>query len=273
MAGGQAWPTSVDSRDRGLAYGDGLFETLRVAPNGAIPLLALHLQRLEHGARALGIPMPTQAALNTALADARLALDGAGVIKLMLTRGPGGRGYLPPASPTPSLLWQTGSLPLWSAQDRERGIVMGLCSRPLFPDSHAGLKHLNRLPQVQARDEVARQGWQEGLLLSTRQQPVEATAMNLFARFDDGWWTPDLAAARTGVAGVMRHWLMDALTKSGEPVQCDLRPLSQLRHARGVFLSNSVVGVLPVRKLAQWHWPVPTSVMTLQSRVDALFAN
>ena len=95
--------------------------------------------------------------------------------------------------------------------------------------------------------------------------------MNLFARFDSGWWTPDLSAANAGVAGVMRQWLIEDLVLRGESVQSDLLPLSQLRHARGLFLVNSVVGLLPVRKLAQWQWPVPDAVLALQARVDSLF--
>jgi 4-amino-4-deoxychorismate lyase len=264
-------PAMIDSRDRGLAYGDGLFETLRVGADGRIPLWTWHQQRLVAGARTLGIPAPDAAQLEQALAQARVQLQGPGLIKLMLTRGVGGRGYLPPADAQPALLWQTGQLPVWSEQDRRDGIVMGLCSQPLQRDPFAGLKHLNRLAQVQARTEVARQGWQEGLLLSSRREPLEATAMNLFARFDSGWWTPDLSAANAGVAGVMRQWLIEDLVLRGESVQSDLLPLSQLRHARGLFLVNSVVGLLPVRKLAQWQWPVPDAVLALQARVDSLF--
>ncbi|MCK0155415.1 aminodeoxychorismate lyase [Alcanivorax sp. S6407] len=267
----QRQPAFIDSRDRGLAYGDGLFETLRVAADGRIPLLSLHRQRMLDGARALGIPAPQPVEIEQALQKALAQKPGPGLIKLILTRGVGGRGYLPPANPVPSLLWQTGDLPVWDKCSRQEGIVMGLCSQPLQADPFPGYKHLNRLAQVQARAEVARQGWQEGLLLSPRRQPLEATAMNLFARFEEGWWTPDLAAARSGVAGVMRQWLLDDLTRRGEGVSCDLRPLSQLRHAQGLFLANSVVGVLPVRKLAQWQWQVPPEVRNLQARVDAIF--
>ena len=69
----------------------------------------------------------------------------------------------------------------------------------------------------------------------------------------------------------MREWLDEHLTEQGEKVVCDLRPLSQLADAQGLFLCNSVVGVLPVRKLAQWQWPVLDSVLQLQHSVDALF--
>lgn len=262
----------LDPRDRGLAYGDGLFETLRVTAAGAVPLWPRHYQRLSRGAAALGLPLQPESRYLAALEQGIKALNGeAGVVKLVLTRGPGGRGYLPPAPPRPTLLAQVAPLPVWSQARREQGLVMGLCSEPLFADSLAGLKHLNRLPQVQARREVARQGWDEGLLLSARRQPLEATSMNLFARFDSGWWTPDLQAARAGVDGVMREWLIDHLSARGDTVVRDLRPLSQLQAARGLFLCNSVVGVLPVRKLAQWQWPVLEDVMQLQQSADTLF--
>ena len=101
-------PAMIDSRDRGLAYGDGLFETLRVGADGRIPLWTWHQQRLVAGARTLGIPAPDAAQLEQALAQARVQLQGPGLIKLMLTRGVGGRGYLPPADAQPALLWQTG---------------------------------------------------------------------------------------------------------------------------------------------------------------------
>ncbi|MGJ3257258.1 MAG: aminodeoxychorismate lyase [Alcanivorax sp.] len=262
----------VDPRDRGLAYGDGLFETLRVTADGAVPLWPSHLRRLLRGARVLGLPSLPETRYLSAVAEGVAALGGKpGVVKLTLTRGPGGRGYLPPSDPQPTVLWQAGPLPVWPHELREQGIVLGLCGEPLHPESLAGLKHLNRLPQVQARREVARQGWHEGLLLSPRRQPLEATAMNLFARFDDYWWTPDLQAARAGVAGVMREWLCEQLAEQGDAVVCDLRPLSQLQRAQGLFLCNSVAGVLPVRKLAQWQWPVLDSVLQLQQSADTLF--
>ena len=74
------------------------------------------------------------------------------------------------------------------------------------------------------------------------------------------------------MAGVMRSHLFDTLQQQGEKVICDLRPLSQLRTADGLFLCNSIVGVLPVRKLAQWHWPVLASVRELQQSTETFLA-
>lgn len=263
----------LNPRDRGLAYGDGVFETVRVAASGEAPLWSRHRARMVVGLHALDIGLPDQSRLDAALNEGIAALRGEpGVVKLTVTRGVGGRGYLPPASAKPTVLWQSGELPVWSERHRREGLVLGLCQTPLYPDPLAGCKHLNRLAQVMARSEVARQGWDEGLLLSTRRQPLEATSMNLFARFSDHWWMPDLAAAGAGVEGVMRAHLHDTLRHHGEKMVCDLRPLSQLRTAEGLFLCNSVVGVLAVRKLAQWHWPVLASVRELQQSTETFLA-
>ncbi len=264
MSGGPA------VNDRGLAYGDGLFETVRVTTAGRAPLWPRHRARLLDGAARLGIPLRAQA-VDRCLADTLAAAPaGTGLIKLMVTRGPGGRGYLPPAHPAPSLFGQHGTRPVWSPLLRHEGIETGLCSEPLERDPLAGLKHLNRLPQVLARMEVARQGWHEGLLLDRRGCPLEATAMNLFALFGDTLWTPPLDTA--GVAGVGRDWLLTRARTQGHPVQVRLRPLSHLRTADSVFLINSVVGVLPVRKLAQWVWPVTEPVRQFQEDFEVLFS-
>src|SRR5690606_39523516 len=70
----------------------------------------------------------------------------------------------------------------------------------------AGIKHLNRLDQVLAAQQVASVGWDEGLMLDYRDQPLELTSMNLFARFADVLWTPALTGA--GLAGIARDWCL-----------------------------------------------------------------
>ena len=234
----------LNPRDRGLAYGDGVFETVRVAASGEVPLWSRHRARMVAGLHALDIALPDQSRLDAALNEGIAVLGGeAGVVKLTVTRGVGGRGYLPPASANPTVLWQSGELPAWTERLRREGLALGLCQTPLYSEPLAGFKH-----------------------------PLEATSMNLFARFADHWWMPDLAAAGAGVAGVMRSHLFDTLQQRGEKVICDLRPLSQLRTADGLFLCNSIVGVLPVRKLAQWHWPVLASVRELQQSTETFLA-
>src|SRR5690606_33467170 len=130
----------------------------------------------------------------------------------------------------------------------------------------AGLKHLNRLEQVLARQEVQAAGWDEGLMLDAQGRPAEFTSMNLFARFGTQLWTPPLRDA--GAAGVARAEILALLAPAeGLQTTTEVRGLSQLRQADEVFACNSVAGILPVRKLALWRWPVGPATLALQARL------
>lgn len=262
-------PESLPVDDRGLAYGDGCFETLRVV-RGRAPLAELHLSRLQQGAERLGIDVCPQA-LRRELNQALAGCSTDAVIKMILTRGSGGRGYRLPSSASPRLLLQTAALPVPGENLRRQGLALHLCSLHLSSQPIlAGIKHLNRLEQVLARAETDRAGLDEGLLLNARGCPVELTAMNLFARFADTLWTP--ALNECGVSGVMRRYLLETLLPtSGFKAAVSERPLSTLRDADEVFACNSVVGILPVRKLGLWQWPVGELTASLQQSVDELW--
>ena len=257
------------SDDRGLNYGDGLFETVRVSA-GLAPLWSRHRDRLALGAQRLGIPFP--GSLIDSQFAAQLAKADQAVIKLVLTRGRGGRGYSAPKQVVPTLLVQQHPLRLPPVQRYQDGISVGICdirlaSQPVL----AGIKHLNRLEQVLARRQVDQAGWDDGLLLGSNGEPLELTAMNLFARFGDELWTPDLVLA--GVAGVMRSYLIEQLApEMGLRVRVASGTLSQLRNADELFACNSVAGILPVRKLALWNWPAGDLTRALQGRVSQLFS-
>jgi 4-amino-4-deoxychorismate lyase len=256
--------------DRGLAYGQGLFETIRVQ-HGRAPLAADHRQRMLRGAQQLGLPL-TPAQFDQALAHGLArAGDALSVIKLVLTAGSGGRGYASPAHPRVSLSAAVFPYSPRPALQYQQGMVVGVCKTRLADaGALAGLKHLARLEQVLAADEVRAHGWDEGMVLDARQRPLELTSMNLFARFGDRLWTP--ALDRAGVNGVMRQRIL-ASGLSGTGVELCRRPrvLADLRHADEIFACNAVAGVLPVRKLALWHWPVGDLTRRLQSTVENWF--
>lgn len=261
-------PAWVSADDRGLNYGDGLFETLRIGQGDNVPLLARHLARMASSARRLGIPFDPDAAQDAVI---RAATGGAGVLRLTLTRGSGGRGYASPAEPRPRLLVRRGPLPALPPRLRDTGMVLGLCQTPLSEAPHlGGMKHLNRLDQVLGREEVRRAGWDEGLMLDRRQRPRELTAMNLFARFGDRLWTPPCDDA--GVAGIARQWCLEQAAACGLAVEVRHRPLLSLRSADEVFACNSVAGVLPVRKLAVWTWSAGETAHRFGHLFERLFA-
>ena len=236
----------LDARDRGLHYGDGVFTTLRVHRGEAV-LWEQHAARLVTGCRHLSIAPPDSALLYS---EAQRVCAGAsrGVLKIIITRGSGGRGYrLPqPAHPTRIVTlhpWPDFPAAHWSEGVRVRVNAMRLGRNPAL----AGIKHLNRLEQVLARAEWDDPAIAEGLMLDEKDQVIEATAANVFVVRDGAVLTPTLHEC--GVAGVMRALIMELAQAVGLPVRECALSLDAARDAQEMFLTNSVIGVWPVREL------------------------
>lgn len=250
----------VPAFDRGLLYGDGLFETIRFA-SGAAPLWARHMCRLGDGCARLGVPPPEPGLLAD---EARrvLAGDGDAVVRITLTRGPGERGYAPPANPQATRIVAAHPAPTIPADWYQRGIRVRSCEvRLALQPRLAGMKHLNRLEQVLARAEWSDPDVVEGLLFDHVGHLISATAANVFGVQDGVVVTP--ALDQCGVAGVLRAELLDAF-----PLTV-VRPITRDEAMRmdEIFVCSSVRGVLPVRewdgrtlrigaatRAAQAHW-------------------
>lgn len=252
--------TTLASEDRGLLYGDGLFETIAIR-QGQPCLWRAHLERLAAGAARLGIPMPpiAQWRAETAAMLAAAGVPASATLKLVLTRGTGARGYAPPAAPCPTrllLLYPDGPQRPWLRSWEQDGVLVRHCRTRLgINPSLAGLKHLNRLEQVLARAEWPPPGEApvatrvaEGLMLDAWGNLVCGTMTNLFlVDADGGVRTSDLA--HCGVAGTVRDLVLRCADQLGMPVQCcRLRP-SALGRARGAFLTNALIGLWPVRRI------------------------
>ena len=241
---------------RGFAYGDGLFETLRVH-RGAMPWWSMHMARLARGAARLALALPDAAQLEReALALFPDAADG--VLKLIVSRGGGGRGYGPDPDAPP--LWRLSRHPL-PAPAREGGLVLRWCdTRLAVQPALAGLKHCNRLEQVLARAEWNDAGIDEGLLRSSDGDVVCATAANVFVLHGTQWSTPRID--RCGVAGVCRAWV---LAETGA-TETRLTP-DDVQSADAVLLCNAVRGILPVARLDARTWLPHPAVADLRRRL------
>jgi 4-amino-4-deoxychorismate lyase len=253
-----AWPAD----DRGVAYGDGVFETMR-ACDGELPWWDRHWARLVHGAARLRLPLPDPVQVRR---EAAAALDGGGgVLKLLVSRGPGGRGYAPPTGTVP--LWQLSTHPL-PERPPGKGLALRWCeTRLAVQPLLAGIKHCNRLEQVMARAEWESGALdpaqvQEGLMRSVDGDVVCATAANVFVLRDGRWLTPLID--RCGVAGVCRAWVMQAVDAEETRLQ-----VVDIETADSVFLCNAVRGILPVARLDARCWAPHPSVVALQSRLCA----
>ena len=239
-------PGRVDPRDRGLAYGDGLFETM-AAVSGRIRWIDHHLDRLAEGCCRLGIPLPERNALRREI-DAVCPTRGRAVVKLIVTRGVSARGYAPPDDPQATRIVGSARWPTHPASYYTHGIEMRTLELRLGENpALAGIKHLNRLEQVLARIELNGLSGQEGLLLDTSGFVVGGVASNVFAVSGKTLLTP--AIKRCGVEGVMRRVVLESCGRLGLLAEeSDLVP-EALGAADELFVTNAVIGIWPVREL------------------------
>lgn len=233
----------LDATDRGLHYGDGVFETIAIR-HGVPQLWQWHMERLAEGCRRLAIPPPDE----TQLAAECTRLCGAeerAVLKVIITRGSGGRGYRPPTDAKPTRL--LARYPWPDYPDVGEGVRLRLCATPLGCNAAlAGIKHLNRLEQVLARSEWDDTSIHEGLMCDTQGYLIEGTMSNLFAVRGGVLYTPDLSGC--GVAGVMRR---EVLRLAGElQIAVEFRRITpgELQEMDEVFMTNSIIGIWPVRR-------------------------
>lgn len=230
--------------DRGFTLGDGLFETLRLSGRAVLRLEA-HLQRLAAGAAVLGMPLPglDLAAALHATAQGNGLADG--VLRLTLTRGTGPRGVLPPAAPSPTLV--IAAAPAGPVLPPARLVIAETTRRNEFSPL-AQVKSLNYLDGILARQEAARRGADDAVLLNTGGRVAETSIANLFAVIDGALVTPPL---EDGVLpGVMRA----AVMAEG----AEARPLDafDLQRADEIFLTSALgircVGALEARTLSSF---------------------
>lgn len=234
---------AVPADDRGLHYGDGLFET--VAVRRGVPVFwERHMTRLAEGCARLRLPRPDPAVLQRE-ADALCRDADAAVLKVVITRGSGGRGYRPPAAPEPRRVLSLHPWPGAVAARAAEGVRVITCRTPLGDSpALAGLKHLNRLEQVLARAEWDDPDIPEGLMADTRGRLVEGTMGNLFAVRAGALVTPPVD--RCGVRGIMRGVVMEQAAGRGLAVSEAYLDLPALVRAEEVFLTNSIIGLWPV---------------------------
>jgi len=256
---------SISIHDRGLLYGDGVFRTLRAAQGKALHW-SLHYLKLQHDCAKLDITCPDEALLCTEL-DQVLAQHPDGVVKLIITRGAGTRGYTPSADAAPTRIWDFSPLPDYPVDWMTQGIKVRVCNLRLSAQPRlACIKHLNRLENVLAAMELNDaqlhgEHAAEGLLLDAEGHLIEGTRSNLFLVSQGQLTTPDLSSC--GVAGIQRGRVMAWALQHGVTLHVRDVGLEEALHADELFIVNSVIGLWPIRELEkrQWsHFPVATQI-------------
>ena len=234
----------LDASDRAIQFGDGCFTTARIA-DGKVCLLAAHLHRLKDACDRLLIPFDLWDELEQEMN--RLAQEHPrGVLKVILTRGSGGRGYSAANCHASTRILSVSPLPEHYGHWREQGITLALSPVRLGRNPHlAGIKHLNRLEQVLIRAHLEQTDADEALVLDSEGWVTECCAANLFWRKDNVVYTPHLGQA--GVNGIMRQFCLRQLAQSSFRVVETHAGEEELHHADEIVVCNALMPIVPVR--------------------------
>lgn len=253
--------------NRGLQYGDGVFRTLRLIC-GKPALWPRHYAKLQHDCHSLFIDCPPESLLLEEIS--KLAeIEPTGVIKIIVTRPPGKRGYTPLMNSTGSdRLVSVHSYVPPSKENYSRGIKAHICNMRLSIQPRlAGIKHLNRLENVLAAAELDKQEALEGVMLDTEGYVVEGTRSNLFACIEGELWTSGLK--RCGVSGIQRERVLEWAEEHGVPYRLVDFTIDDMLRADEIFLVNSVFGLWPVREMTGYY----KSVFPVSERIRSWLSN
>lgn len=240
-----AWQHSLAANDRAIQFGDGCFTTARVI-NGEIALFDAHLARLEHACDKLALSCPDINVLREEMRSVAQSHAHA-VLKVIITRGAGGRGYSPAGCVSPNRLLSIAPYPDFYTQWREQGITLTQSPVQLGRNPYlAGIKHLNRLEQVLIRHHLEQSGAHEALVLDSEGWLTECCAANLFWRKGQHVFTPKLDQA--GVNGLMRQHILCQLAGSPWQLTETRASLDELETAEEVVICNALMPLVPVNQ-------------------------
>ncbi|UTH72695.1 aminodeoxychorismate lyase [Chromobacterium sp. IIBBL 290-4] len=252
---------SVSALDRGLAYGDGVFRTLRLR-HGIPWMWRWQYARLRDDAARMRLPLPDEAALLDELLQ--LGREHASAVgKIVVTRGVGARGYSMVAATGSTRIVSVSPWAGYPAAYGEQGVNARWCELRLSAQPRlAGIKHLNRLENVLARSEWDDPAIQEGLLLDQDGWLVEGTMSNVYLLRGAQLLTPKLDCC--GVNGAVRDWLTENVSSFGLEFIESRLSAADLIDAEAVFLSNSLMGIWPLARLGDKTWSPSPLLQTLR---------
>jgi len=251
--------TLVETSNRGLNYGDGLFETLLVQ-SGRPRRWQAHMDRLGIGCERLGLPVPPQSILLREVQTVSAGMTDA-VVKIVVVRGGQARSYMPPENENCIRIVSAHRYPKGIAELARKGVSARICDlRLAIQPALGGIKHLNRLEQVLASAELRNAGAAEGILLDREGHVVSAVTANIFLVMEDRLITPRLDLC--GVRGVLRSHIL-----AGFGARCEQRrvTLDMVQEADEVFICNTVKGIVPVTAIGDQVFEIGPVTRELQA--------
>ncbi|WP_163931139.1 aminodeoxychorismate lyase [Paraferrimonas sp. SM1919] len=239
--------TSISPSDRAFNYGDGCFTTIAVLNQQPL-LIDKHIARLQRAVQVLSLRIDSWQHI-TGEINSKAAQVRQGFIKLVISRGIGGRGYQFDAAQQPVVIISAGEFPSHYPNWRRQGIALGvhhlaMGQQPLF----AGIKHLNRLEQVMLRHHY--QGNEVDYVCFDQDDNIIcASAANLFFMKGQQVHTPKISNA--GITGVMRQHMIEFLMAKGIDVQVRDINMDELSLFDNAWMTNSLMGAVSVNSITE----------------------
>jgi branched-subunit amino acid aminotransferase/4-amino-4-deoxychorismate lyase len=253
---------SVSVRDRGFRFGDGVFETVRVQ-DGHPYRLAQHLARLAEGLRLLNIAADIASLPVFCLQLIRKNAVRNGILRIVISRGEGSRGYLPEPDIAPTVLIETQGMP--SAPEAPVDLWLSAYEKISPRALPVQMKLCQGLNASLARMEAQGRGCFDALQVNHKSEVCEASSSNIFWLEGDMLFTPALSCG--ALAGVTRETV---LKLSPWPVREGAYLLEKLAKASAVVLTNTVINAVPVRSLKPlgWHWESEALAAKLRALIE-----
>lgn len=249
---------TITSNDRALQYGDGFFTTIKVE-NGKPCLLDEHLVRLRQCSERLFFDNLNLTEIESNIIKVAKSHSLA-VVKVVVSRGAGGRGYQLPEQQTPHVYISCLAFPEPYLTIKADGIALDTLETPLAINPLvAGLKTLNRLEQVLAKHELKQKGFSEGLLLNCNGEVIETTVANLLLLKDGKLYSPHLD--NSGIFGVYLAHLQKKLAITFKTIS-----LEECYNADSLFCCNSLMGIVPITRLDEQRFPLDAALDFLAER-------
>jgi len=234
----------ISALDRGVLFGDGIYETIR-GYNGVLFQLEAHLDRMAQGLRVLQMPVePTIAQVREALAQLEPLDQGQDLrLRVTVTRGVGGQPWELYQTTGPSIALQCRVLPRLCDILPKVGCSATISDvRRNETSPLSRIKSLNCLDNLLARSQAQAAGFDDVLFLNTADRVVEASTSNLFIVAGKAIFTPPVEEGL--LPGITREVVMELAHVTQRPLIAE-----DLFQADEIFLTNSISEIVPLTHL------------------------
>ena len=257
--------------DRGLSYGDGFFETMNwkyflTTKVSKVEFWKRHLLRLKKGCESTLINFPSISLIESyrdkILKKSKKQGMSSGVLKIIITRGSGGRGYKFERNMIPNIILLVFPSLQYNEKNYKNGVNLKFCSSNLSINKNiAGFKHLNRLDSVVARSEWTNQNIFEGIITDIDGSVIEGTMTNIFCIKKSKLYTPNIS--EVGIKGIMRDVILEKFCGYFKQTIEKKITVKFLLESDSVFITNSIIKIVPVKKLEKKKYKIHSAIRDL----------